>query len=212
MSMKHLFCLRIYRHSRHTLRYNPTTKTEAKQYGYEDLTYGFLGYPVSQAADITFCKADLVPVGEDQLPHMEQTRKIVRRFNELYGKGQEILKEPDTLLSPTPRLVGLDGRIRLSDKGNPDICTVSQYHKAFNSDEYEDICDRCRGANMGCVACKKRLADCMNRILEPMREKRAYYERHLDEVKELIINGSQKANRIGDATMEEVKVAMNIQL
>lgn len=228
-----------------TLRHNPTTKTEAKQYGYEDLTYGFLGYPVSQAADITFCKADLVPVGEDQLPHMEQTRKIVRRFNELYGKGQEVLKEPDTLLSPTPRLVGLDGnskmgkslgnalylsdteievtqkvraavtdpaRIRVSDKGHPDICTVSQYHKAFNRDEYEDICARCKGATIGCVACKKRLAGCINTLLEPMREKRAYYESHLDEVKELIINGSEKANRIGDSTMEQVKAAMNIKL
>lgn len=228
-----------------TLRHNPTTKTEAKHYGYDDLTYGFLGYPVSQAADITFCKADLVPVGEDQLPHMEQTRKIVRRFNELYGKGQEVLKEPDTLLSPTPRLVGLDGnskmgkslgnalylsdterevvqkvqaavtdpaRIRVSDKGHPDICTVSQYHKAFNNGEYEDICDRCKRANIGCVACKKRLAGCINTLLDPIREKRAYYEKHLDEVKELIINGSHKANRIGDATMDEVKAAMNIKL
>ncbi|MBU3810392.1 MAG: tryptophan--tRNA ligase [Candidatus Niameybacter stercoravium] len=228
-----------------TLRHNPTTKTEAKQYGYDDLTYGFLGYPVSQAADITFCKADLVPVGEDQLPHMEQTRKIVRRFNELYGKGVEILKEPETLLSPTPRLVGLDGnskmgkslgnalylsdtseevmqkvraavtdpgRIRVADKGNPDICTVSQYHKAFNEGEYEDICDRCRSAQIGCVACKKQLANRINELLDPMRAKRAYYESHLDEVKELIVAGSKKANRIGNTTMEEVKTAMNIQL
>ncbi len=79
-------------------------------------------------------------------------------------------------------------------------------------DKYEDICDRCKGANIGCVACKKRLAGCINTLLDPMREKRAYYENHLDEVKEFIINGSQKANRIGDATMDEVKVAMNIKL
>lgn len=228
-----------------TLRHNPTTKTEAKQYGYDDLTYGFLGYPVSQAADITFCKADLVPVGEDQLPHMEQTRKIVRRFNELYGKGESILKEPETLLSPTPRLVGLDGnskmgkslgnalylsdtaevvvqkvraavtdpgRIRVSDKGNPDICTVSQYHKAFNAVGYDDICDRCRNASIGCVACKKQLASKINQLLDPMREKRAYYETHLDEVKDLILSGSQKANEIGDETMKEIKDAMNIRL
>lgn len=227
------------------LRHNPTTKTEAKQYGYDDLTYGFLGYPVSQAADITFCKADLVPVGEDQLPHMEQTRKIVRRFNELYGKGESILKEPETLLSPTPRLVGLDGnskmgkslgnalylsdapevvmqkvkaavtdpgRIRVSDKGNPDICMVSQYHKAFNAEGYEDICDRCRNASIGCVACKKQLTNAINNLLDPMREKRAYYETHLEEVKDLILTGSQKGNQIGDATMEEIKDAMNIRL
>ena len=227
------------------LRHNPTTKTEAKQYGYDDLTYGFLGYPVSQAADITFCKADLVPVGEDQLPHMEQTRKIVRRFNELYGEGESILKEPETLLSPTPRLVGLDGnskmgkslgnalylsdapevvmqkvkaavtdpgRIRVSDKGNPDVCMVSQYHKAFNVEGYEDICDRCRNASIGCVACKKQLTNAINNLLDPMREKRAYYETHLEEVKDLILTGSQKANQIGDATMEEIKDAMNIRL
>lgn len=103
-------------------------------------------------------------------------------------------------------------RIRVSDKGHPDICTVSQYHKAFNKDEYEDICERCKGANIGCVACKKRLAGCINTLLDPMREKRAYYEKHLDEVKELIINGSHKANRKGDATMDEVKAAMNIKL
>jgi len=87
-----------------SLRHNPTIKTEAKQYGYDDLTYGFLGYPVSQAADITFCNADLVPVGDDQLPHMELARKIVRRFNELYG---ETLKVPKELLSDTPRLPGV---------------------------------------------------------------------------------------------------------
>ena len=88
------------------LRHNPTIKTEAANYGYSDMTYGFLGYPVSQSADITFCKANLVPVGEDQKPHMEMTRKIVRRFNELYG---ETLVEPDMLLSDCPRLMGLDG-------------------------------------------------------------------------------------------------------
>lgn len=173
------------------LRHNPTIKTEAKQYGYDDLTYGFLGYPVSQAADITFCQADLVPVGDDQLPHMEQTRKIARRFNELYGGGREIIKVPNELLSSTPRLAGLDGnnkmgkslgnaiyladdaetviakvksavtdtnRIAISDKGNPDICTVSAYHKAFNTTEYDSICDMCRNAKIGCVSCKKQLA------------------------------------------------------
>jgi tryptophanyl-tRNA synthetase len=157
-----------------SLRHNPTIKTEAKQYGYNDLTYGFLGYPVSQTADMTFCNADLVPVGEDQIPHIEQGRKIVRRFNDLYGKENIIIKEPQALISDTPRLVGLDGnskmgksignavylsdtvedvnkkvksaltdknRISVKDKGNPDICTVSKYHKAFNQDEYENICE-----------------------------------------------------------------------
>lgn len=227
------------------LRHNPTIKTEASQYGYDDLTYGFLGYPVSQTADITFCNADLVPVGEDQLPHMEQARKIVRRFNELYGNGESILKEPETLLSNTPRLIGLDGnskmgkslgnaiylsdkkeviaqkvngavtdpnRIRISDPGNPSICSVSKYHEAFNKEEYEDICARCSAGKIGCVACKKRLTEKLNTLLVPIQEKRAYYEDHLDEVKELIHEGSKKANAIGRQTVQEVKRAMNIDL
>lgn len=227
------------------LRHNPTVKAEAAQYGYDDLTYGFLGYPVSQAADITFCHADLVPVGEDQLPHMELTRKIVRRFNDLYGHGESILREPDALLSETPRLIGLDGgskmgkslgnaiylsdsqevikqkingavtdpnRIRITDLGNPDICSVSQYHKAFNPGEYNNICDMCRSGKIGCVACKKQLGKALNDILEPVQTKRAYYEEHLDEVKEIVQTGSDKANQIGNETVRQIKEAMNIHL
>ncbi|EDV18614.1 hypothetical protein TRIADDRAFT_34916, partial [Trichoplax adhaerens] len=93
------------------LRHNPTIKSEAAQYGYNDMTYGFLGYPVSQAADITFCKANLVPVGEDQLPHIEQTRRIVRKFNNLYAP---VFPEPEALVSDIPRLVGLDGKSKMS--------------------------------------------------------------------------------------------------
>lgn len=225
-----------------SLRHNPTIKTEAKQYGYDDLSYGFLGYPVSQAADITFCDADLVPVGDDQLPHMEQARKIIRRFNDLYGVTIKIPKE---LLSDTPRLAGLDGnskmgkslgnaiylsddidtvsskvksaitdknRIAVTDKGNPDICMVNQYHKTFNSSEHGNICDMCRNASIGCVACKKELYTKINSILDPVRESRAYYENHKDTVRELIISGTKKANVIGDETMRRVKQAMKILL
>lgn len=225
-----------------TLRHNPTIKTEAKQYGYDDITYGFLGYPVSQSADITFCGADLVPVGEDQLPHMELTRKLVRRFNELYG---ECLKEPEAVLSDCPRLAGLDGnakmgkslgnaiylsddretvaakvraavtdknRITLSDPGNPDICMVNQYHRVFNEAEHADLCEMCRGAKVGCVACKKRLTGCLNDLLDPIREKRHYYEEHRDEVREIVRNGSERANRIGDETAGRVKDAMCVTL
>ena len=223
-----------------SLRHNPTIKTEAKQYGYDDLTYGFLGYPVSQAADITFCNADIVPVGDDQLPHMEQARKIVRRFNDLYG---ETLKVPEALLSKVSRLPGVDGntkmrkslgnaiylsdsnedvitkvksaltdknRIALSDKGNPDICTVCTYHKAFNDDEYENICEMCREAKIGCVACKKTLYNKINILLEPFREKRCYYENHKSLVKDIINNGTERANKTGIETMEKVKSAMKI--
>lgn len=224
------------------LRHNPTIKTEAKLYGYDDLSYGFLGYPVSQAADITFCNADLVPIGEDQLPHMEVARKIVRRFNDLYG---ETLKVPQALLSETSRLPGIDGnskmgkslgnaiylsdeketviekiksaltdtnRIALSDKGNPDICTVNLYHKAFNCCEYEDICEMCKNAIIGCVACKNRLYTKLNDMLEPFREKRTYYENHKSDVKEIIITGTERAKRLGFQTMDKVKTAMRIQL
>lgn len=141
---------------------NPTIKTEAKQYGYKSLNYGFLGYPVSQTADLLFCAADLVPVGEDQLPHMEETHRIVKRFNQLYG---EIFHAPKAQLSSCSRLVGLDGnskmgkslgnaiylgdsnetvegkiknavtdasRIHKNDIGHPNICVVYKYHQIFN--------------------------------------------------------------------------------
>lgn len=222
------------------LRHNPTIKTEAKQYGYNDLSYGFLGYPVSQAADITFCDADLVPVGDDQLPHIEQSRKIIRRFNDLYG---ETIKMPKELLSETPRLPGLDGnskmgkslgnaiylsddedtvvtkvksaltdknRIAVSDKGNPDICMVSQYQKSFNAEEYKNICDMCRSANIGCVACKKILYTKLNATLTPIRERRIFYENHKSHVREMIVTGTSKANKIGADTIERVKRAMKI--
>lgn len=225
-----------------SLRHNPTIKTEAKQYGYDDLTYGFLGYPVSQAADITFCNADLVPVGDDQLPHMELARKIVRRFNDLYG---ETIKVPKELLSDTPRLPGVDGnskmgkslgnaiylsddkdtviakiksaltdknRIAISDKGNPDICTICFYHKAFNSEDYPNICDMCRNANIGCVACKKVLYNRLNDILDPIRGRRSYYEQHKGEVKDMIISGTNRANAIGSDTMLKVNDAMKISI
>jgi tryptophanyl-tRNA synthetase len=228
-----------------SLRHNPTIKTEAKQYGYDDLSYGFLGYPVSQAADMTFCNSDLVPVGEDQLPHIEQSRKIVRRFNDLYGNGNIIIKEPQALLSSTPRLAGLDGnskmgkslgnaiyladtveavhskvksattdknRIRVTDKGNPDLCIVSKYHETFHSSEYQNICEMCRSANIGCATCKNLLAEEINSLIAPFREKRAYYEDHKSKVRDIILSGSEKANQIGNETVENVKKAMNINL
>lgn len=228
-----------------SLRHNPTIKTEAKQYGYDDLSYGFLGYPVSQTADITFCNADLVPVGEDQIPHIELGRKIVRRFNDLYGNGRFIIKEPQALISDTPRLIGLDGnskmgkslgnaiylsdtvedvnkkvksavtdknRISVKDKGNPEICTISKYHKAFNHEEYGNICEMCKNASIGCVACKNDLSKKINQLLEPFRERRAYYEENVKEVRDIILTGSQKANIIGNETVDVVKKAMSIHL
>ncbi len=225
-----------------SLRHNPTIKTEASQYGYDDMSYGFLGYPVSQAADITFCNANLVPGGEDQKPHIEVARKIVRRMNDLYGIN---LNEPDIMLSNVPRLMGLDGnakmgkslnnaiylsdsedvvnekvrkavtdpqRVTLKDKGNPEICVVGRYHQIFNPSEYENIWDMCRNATIGCVACKKQLCKALNNTLDPFREKRAYYEAHRDLVREIIEEGSKKANIEGNKTVEMVKKAMSLTL
>ncbi|MFA6688572.1 MAG: tryptophan--tRNA ligase [Sphaerochaetaceae bacterium] len=224
------------------LRHNPTIKTEAKNYGYSDLTYGFLGYPVSQTADITFCNADLVPVGEDQVPHIELSRKIVRKFNDLYGTS---ITEPEAKLSNVGRLCGLDGnakmgksmgnaiylsdpaevltqkvmnavtdtnRISIKIPGNPDVCTVYTYHKVFNPEESDNICSMCKNAQIGCVACKKLLAKKMNSIFEPIRERRHYYEEHRDEVRALIVAGSEKANGIGDDNLALIKEKMHVTI
>jgi tryptophanyl-tRNA synthetase len=224
------------------LMHNPTIKTEAKNYGYKELTYGFLGYPVSQTADITFCNADLVPVGEDQVPHIELSRKIVRKFNAMYGTE---ITEPNYKLSKVARLSGLDGnakmgksmgnaiylsdtpeavwqmvrnavtdpaRITATTPGTPEICNVYKYHQVFNAGEAEEIGQLCREGKIGCVACKKRLNAVLNELLDPFREKRAYYEAHLDEVKELIAEGTRKANRIGNENLERIKEKMHIKV
>jgi len=223
-----------------TLRHNPTIKTEMQQYGYRDVTYGFLGYPVSQAADVTFCKADLVPVGEDQLPHLELTRKIVRRFNELY---KPVLVEPQALLSNVPRLPGIDGkskmgkslgngiylndeqkivkgkvfsavtdpkRIRAADKGNPQICTVFTYQKSFNPEDAENIQEMCLAGSIGCVACKKSLNSALNMMLIPIRERRKFYEERREKVCEIIRAGTERARGVARETMREIRDAMRI--
>ena len=226
------------------LERNPTVKTEIAQkrdlFG-ESVTYGFLGYPVSQAADITVMDGTIIPVGEDQLPLIEQCREIVRKFNSIYG---DVLKEPEAVLSKEKRIKGLDGnekmgkslgnaiylsdtvedvnrkvmsavtdpnRIKKDDKGNPDICMVSYYHKLFSSEEeYRNVCEECRAGKRGCVACKKQLAQNINNTLEPMREKRKYYEQHPEIVDEILINGTEKARETAKETMKKVKKAMKL--
>lgn len=222
------------------LRHNPTVKTEAQQHGFSDMTYGFLGYPVSQAADISIFKAHLVPVGDDQIPHIELTRKIVRRFNDLY---KPVLIEPEALVGDVPRLLGLDGkakmskslnnaiyladsakevedkvkeavtdpaRIRKTDPGHPDICMVYAYHKVFNKDELPEIEHACRNGEIGCVQCKKKMAGCINELLEPMRERRQKYVDNPGLVKEILLEGTRKAQKAAQQTMSEVREAMGI--
>lgn len=224
------------------LSHNPTIKTEAKNYGYTELSYGFLGYPVSQTADITFCNANLVPVGEDQLPHIELSRKIVRKFNELYGT--EIVV-PRAQVSQVGRLCGLDGnskmgkslgnaiylsdpakevqkkvmaavtdpqRIKVSTPGRPEVCNVYTYHKTFDPDEAPNVCAMCKSASIGCVACKRLLAEKLNAMLDPIRERRAYYEARPDEVREIIRTGTRRANAIGAENIALVKERMHIAL
>jgi tryptophanyl-tRNA synthetase len=222
------------------LKHNPTIKTEAGQYGFEDnMTYGFLGYPVSQAADILFCRADLVPVGEDQLPVVEVSRFAARRFNELYAP---VFPEPQSLSGDTARLVGLDGQAKMSksignciylsdstedirtkvmsavtdparihrdDPGHPEICTIFSYQQAFNRDESPDIEERCRAGTIGCVACKKRMVQVIEDLLGPIRERRAQFERP-GVIDEILLAGTEEARKEGARTMEMVRTAMHI--
>ncbi len=231
------------------LQRNPTIKTEIAQqkelFGNsgESVTYGFLGYPVSQAADITAFNADVIPVGEDQMPLIEQTREIVRKFNTLYGEGKDVLTEPEAALSKNSRIKGLDGgtkmgkslgnaiylsdsdediknkvmsavtdpaKIRKDDPANPNVCMVAYYHKLFSEDSLENICAECRAGTRGCVNCKRELIANILTKLEPIRERRRYYESHKDEVKAILENGTKKAREITKETLRQVKDAMRI--
>ena len=225
---------------------NPTVKTEIKQkkelFGNdgESVTYGFVGYPVSQAADITALGGEVVPAGEDQLPLIEQCREIVRKFNNIYG---ETLKEPEPLLSSTPRIKGLDGlekmgkslgnaiflnddtdtvskkimdavtdpsKIKKDDPANPDICMVYYYHKLIENPNIDTVCSECKKGERGCVQCKKELIEKMEEFLKPIREKRKYYEEHPEEVEKILKDGTKKARDKAIETMKQVKASMKI--
>ena len=226
------------------LQRNPTVKTEIAQkkelFG-ESVTYGFLGYPVSQAADITAFGGDIVPAGEDQEPLIEQCREIVRKFNNIYG---EVLKEPQIVLSNQKRIKGLDGnekmgkslgnaiylsdsdeviakkvqgavtdpgRIKKDDLGNPDICMVSYYHNLFtDKEECKAVCEECKKGLCGCVACKKQLANNIIKTLQPISEKRKYYEERPELVDKILMDGTKKAREVAKQTMKEVKQAMKL--
>ncbi len=226
------------------LERNPTVKTEIaqkKEFFGESVTYGFLGYPVSQAADITVVGGTAVPVGEDQLPLIEQCREIVRKFNSIYG---DVLEEPQAILSQNKRIKGLDGnekmgkslgnaiyladteeevnkkimsavtdpaRIKKDDPGHPDVCMVAYYHNLFSTEEeMKCVCEECKAGARGCVACKKQLAHNVNKFLNPMREKRAYYEQHPELIEKILKEGTEKTRRTAKETMKKVKQAMKL--
>jgi tryptophanyl-tRNA synthetase len=221
------------------LERNPTYKDQLREITQRDLyTYGFLGYPVLQAADILMYKANGVPVGEDQAPHVELTREIARRFNHFFGN---IFPEPDTLLTPTAKILGIDRRkmsksygnaifltdtdeelnlkvgqmitdpqrAKRSDPGNPAVCNVFSFHEIYSPPEtVADIDKRCRNAGIGCVECKKLMAAALKRYLEPVREIRRQLEARPDYVKQIISEGNKKARTVASATMAEVREAV----
>ena len=228
------------------LERNPTVKTEISQkkelFGNngESITYGFLGYPVSQAADITCFDGEIVPVGEDQLPLLEQCREIVRKFNSIYG---ETLKEPTPILSNTKRVKGLDGnekmgkslgnaiflidnkdtiskkimsaitdpnKIKKDDPANPDICMVYYYHKLVNKENLDTVCSECKKGQRGCVSCKKELIEKMIEFLKPIQEKRKYYENNPELVEQILKEGTDKAKQKATIQIEKIKHAMKI--
>ena len=221
----------------------PTYKEQRENIRDKDLgTYAFLGYPVLQSADILMYKADHVPVGEDQVAHLELTREICRRFNGFYGS---IFPEPRPMLTSSPRLPGTDGRKmsksygnaiylsdsaqeirnkvsnmltdparkRRSDPGNPDICPVFAYHKLVSPKETIEMVDReCRCAGIGCVEDKKLMADNLVRALAPLQDRRREYEGKPNQVWEILEEGSRKAQQVAQATMGEVRAAMSLNV
>ncbi len=223
------------------LERNPTYKEQIVELNNKDLsTFGFLGYPVLQAADIIMYKAFGVPVGVDQVPHVEITREIVRRFNHLYG---EVFPEPQAILTQTPKILGTDRRKmsksydnaiylsdspedisakvasmitdpqrkRRSDPGNPDICNVFDFHRIYTErKKIDEIDSQCRAAQIGCVECKKVMAQNLIQALEPIRAKRQFYEARPDLVDNLIQEGNQRARKIARQTMEEVRASIKL--
>ncbi len=207
---------------------------------YDTDTYGFLGYPVLQAVDILVYKAQAVPVGEDQLPHIELSREIARRFNHLYG---ETFPEPQAILTETPKLPGIDGRkmsksydnaiyigdteeelrqkvmkfftdpqkLRKGDPGRPEICPVFFYHKLFTHDPtVKQIEEDCKKGALGCVDCKKLMFEGLNTFLAPLREKRQELSKQKELLVQILEEGSKKARQEAQKTMQEVREKVRV--
>ncbi|HEV8341399.1 MAG TPA: tryptophan--tRNA ligase [Candidatus Binatia bacterium] len=223
------------------LERNPTYKEQIRELEGKDLsTYGFLGYPVLQAADITMYKANKVPVGVDQAPHVELTREIVRRFNQVY---RPIFPEPEVLLTETQKLPGLDGRkmsksygnavflsdspkeieeklsrmmtdparVRRQDPGEPEKCPAFQLHKIYCSpDEIDYVSKGCRTAGIGCLECKKVMIKHVIADLAPFREKRAEYEKRPADVQDVLATGNRTAQEKASETMAEVRAVVGL--
>ena len=224
------------------LERNPTYKDRIQEFKDRELhTHGFLGYPVLQAADILLYKAEKVPVGEDQLPHLELTREIARRFNHLYGA--QVFPEPQAVLTPTPRVPGLDGRKmsksydnciylsdsaevvdkkvrtmvtdparkRREDKGHPEVCPVFFHHKLYNAAQVPTVAHECSEALRGCVECKAEMAGKLNEFLDPIRKRREEWTKEKAEVRKILDRGRDRARRVAGQTLLEAMRAAGIR-
>ena len=217
----------------------PTFKEKAKLQP-QNINYGLVGYPVLMTADIILYKAEIVPVGEDQLPHLELAREIARRFNNLFG---DTFPEPQAKLTSLPLIVGLDGKEKMSkqlgndielalspqetiervmtavtdparryrnDPGHPEICNIYQLHQHLNPSQLDDLASQCRSAKIGCVDCKALLAQGINTTLEPFRERRAKLATKPQYVTDMLADGAQRAKVIAQETIIEVKQKMGL--
>lgn len=206
----------------------------------QNVNYGLVGYPVLMTADIVLYKAEIVPVGEDQLPHLELAREIARRFNSLFG---DTFPEPQAKLTSFPMVLGLNGAQKMGksynnvvelaatpeetkkavmtavtdpsrryrkDVGHPEVCNVFTLHGFFNSGQADEIAGRCRAADIGCVDCKGQLAEGINKTLAPLRERRAAFASRPEFVNEVLADGATRAKVIAQKTLHEVKEKMGL--
>jgi len=207
----------------------------------ENVNYGLVGYPVLMTSDIVLYKGEVVPVGEDQLPHLELAREIVRRFNSMFG---DVFPEPEAKLTQFPLIVGLDGtgkmsksadnhlemasapdeirrkvssaftdpsRKRRTDAGHPEVCNVFTLHKMFSEERVDEIETECRGAGIGCVDCKKMLAQGIIDYFAPFRERREALVLRPDYVRNVVEDGARRASAVASQTLDEVRSAMNLK-
>jgi tryptophanyl-tRNA synthetase len=224
------------------LERNPTYKEKQEEIKEKDLsTYGFLGYPVLQAADILLYKPDFVPVGKDQLPHLELTRELARRFNDIYKT--QVFPEPKEHLTKFPKVMGTDGRkmsksygntinlsdaepvvrqklktmvtdparVRRNDPGNPDVCPVYDFHKIYSPQATQDQINKdCRTATIGCIDCKKSVADRIVERLTPVWDARGRLSKDSSYLNDIMTEGSNRAGEVAKATLHDVTEAMKI--
>ncbi len=222
------------------LERNPTFKERVKDLDLRgEVSYGHLGYPVLQAADILVYRAHAVPVGEDQIPHIELTRELARKFNTTYG---EVFPEPETLLTPFARVPGIDGRkmskslgnhilmsdepdqiaatvreaitdpqkVYLKDPGHPEVCNVYAWHQIFNEEGEPTVASECRAGSRGCVACKKEAAAAIADHFASFRQERRRLEADRAGVMRIITEGTRRARAFASETMRQVREAMRL--